>query len=98
MSDLISENYGSEVAEAMRVTPTCSACGGTEHLRFSQFHGDHQICRPCFMVWYDPDENIDNTDPKQVGALSLKLKAAGKFPWSGQYAPSLAGGSKAEPR
>ena len=60
----------------------CSACGGTEHLRpYSPWHR-LPICRPCFMVWYDPDEAIDVTDPKQVGALSLKLKAAGKWPWT----------------
>jgi hypothetical protein len=33
------------------------------------------------MVWYDGPEPIDPTDPKAVGALSLKLKAPGKFPW-----------------
>lgn len=65
--------------------PKCSACGGTKWLRHSMWHGEHWICRPCFMVWYDPDEDIDCTDPQQVGALSLKLKAAGKFPWVGEY-------------
>jgi hypothetical protein len=43
------------------------------------------------MVWYDPDEPIDVTDPKQVGALSLKLKAAGTFPWTGEFAPPQGG-------
>jgi len=60
---------------------TCSACGGSEYLRpYSPWHRI-PICRPCFIVWYDPDENIDVTDPKEVGRLSLKLKAQGKYPW-----------------
>lgn len=60
----------------------CSACGGSEHLRpYSPWHR-LPICRPCFMVWYDALESIDVTDPKAVGALSLKLKAAGKWPWN----------------
>lgn len=59
----------------------CSACGGTEHLRpYSPWHR-RPICRMCFMVWYDGPEAIDQTDPKAVGALSLKLKAAGRWPW-----------------
>lgn len=41
------------------------------------------------MVWYDPDINIDVTNPKEVGALSLYNKAIGKFPWTGQYAPKV---------
>jgi len=76
----------------------CSACGGTQHLRGSVFHGEHPICRPCFMVWYDPDECIDQTDPKAVGALSLKLKAQGKFPWVGEYAPDSPALSNPEPQ
>jgi hypothetical protein len=56
-------------------------------LRKSHWHGT-PICSPCFIVWYDPDEDIDNTDPAQVGALSLKLKAQGKFPWDGTYKPN----------
>jgi hypothetical protein len=64
----------------------CSACGGTEFLRGPGIHGDRPICAPCFMVWYDPDEEIDSTNPAEVGALSLKLKAAGRFPWTGEYA------------
>jgi hypothetical protein len=63
--------------------PKCTACGGTKFLRGSPWHGEHLICGPCFMVWYDPDEDIDQTDPKAVGALSLKLKAAGRWPWTG---------------
>jgi hypothetical protein len=60
----------------------CSACGGTERLRpYSPWH-NIPICRPCFMVWYDPTESIDVTDPKAVGELSLRLKAAGKWPWT----------------
>lgn len=65
----------------------CSACGGDKHLRpYSPWHSV-PICKPCFMVWYDPDEVIDPTNPKEVGKLSLKLKAAGKFPWVGEFAP-----------
>jgi hypothetical protein len=63
----------------------CSACGETRWLRKSMWH-DTPICEPCFMVWYDPDESIDQTDPKAVGRLSMKLKAAGKAPWVGKYA------------
>jgi hypothetical protein len=61
---------------------TCSACGGTQWLRHSPWHNAHWICSPCFVVWYDPDEDIDTTDPSEVGKLSLKLKKAGKFPWN----------------
>lgn len=66
----------------------CSACGGTEHLRGSMWHGDQPICRPCFMVWYDPPGKgpFDHTDPAAVGALSLEMKAQGKWPWVGKYA------------
>lgn len=66
----------------------CSACGGDEHLRSSWWHGETSICMPCFLVWYDPPgtEPLDITDPKQVGALSLEMKAAGKWPWTGKYA------------
>lgn len=71
----------------MSTAPTCSACGGTEHLRGSPWHGSNLICGPCFAVWYDPDEAIDQTSPAEVGRLSLKLKAAGKPPWTGRYAP-----------
>lgn len=68
----------------------CSACGGNEHLRRSAYHGEQPICTPCFMVWYDPPgtEPFDHTDPKQVGALSLEMKAQGKWPWVGAYAPA----------
>lgn len=65
----------------------CSACGGTEHLRRSSFHGAQPICTPCFIVWYDPPRSIDLTDPTQVGAVSMELKRQGKFPWTGVYAP-----------
>lgn len=61
--------------------PQCSACGGFEHLCCSVWHGPHYICAPCFMIWYDPPEDVDQTNPAQIGALSLKLKAAGKYPW-----------------
>lgn len=67
--------------------PKCSACGGLKFLRQSLWHGPHYICRPCFFIWYDPPEAIDQTDAEQVGALSLKLKAAGKYPWTGECAP-----------
>lgn len=60
----------------------CSACGGTEQLRNgSHWHGT-PICTPCFIVWYDYMPSADDaTDPVKVGAVSLKLKAEGKFPW-----------------
>ena len=70
----------------------CSACGGDKHLRpYSPWHSI-PICNPCFMVWYDgPGEGhvgeFDPSDPKQVGAASLRLKAERKFPWTGDYAP-----------
>jgi hypothetical protein len=67
--------------------PRCSACGGDLFIRYSPFHGKSTlpICDPCFIVWYDADEDIDPTDPKQVGALSLKCKRLGKYPWTGEY-------------
>lgn len=66
----------------------CSACGGEKFLRpSSPWHAPHLICNPCFMVWYDPDEAIDVTNPREVGKLSLRLKAAGQFPWVGEFAP-----------
>ena len=68
----------------------CASCGGTKWLRTSMWHEPSLICRPCFMVWYDPDEAIDCADPAVVGALSLKLKAAGKYPWVGEYATPTA--------
>ncbi len=62
----------------------CSACGGTDHIRpSSPWHAPHIICNPCLIVWYD----MGITDPEQVGAESLRLKAAGKFPWTGKYTP-----------
>ncbi len=70
--------------------PTCSACGGSEFLRGSPFHGQNLICKPCFMVWYEGGtlngQQIDQTNAKEVGALSLHLKALGRFPWTGEYA------------
>ena len=71
------------------MTLRCSACEGVEFLRpYSPWH-QIPICSPCFMVWYDgPLNSMDPTDPKQVGAVSLKLKAEGKFPWD---AATLAG-------
>ncbi len=63
----------------------CSACGGTEYLRpGSPWHGDHTICNPCFMVWYE----VGITDAVKLGVESLRLKEAGKFPWNGRYAPT----------
>lgn len=74
----------------MSEKPNCSACGGSEHMGISFWHGGKlPICGPFFMVWYDPDEAIDQTDLKAVGALSLKLKAQGKFPWVGEFASAL---------
>lgn len=75
------------MSEATEEEVMCSACGGAKHLRFSPFHGERPICRPCFMIWYDgmPNEN-DACDPKKVGAESLRLKALGEWPWTGQYA------------
>lgn len=69
---------------AVRTEPLqrCSACGSSEDLRSSPWHAPHRICRPCFMVWYDPPEAIDVTDPKALGELSLRLKAADQWPWS----------------
>lgn len=65
----------------------CPACGATDMpLRGSPWHPGG-ICEPCFIVWYDPDEGIDPTDPAQVGALSRKLRTEGKFPWDGTYKP-----------
>lgn len=65
----------------MKSSEVCSACGGSEHLRHSPWHGDEPICKPCFMVWYDLPTNIDTTSPAAVGAESLRLKALGKWPW-----------------
>ncbi len=69
----------------------CDACGGTEHVRQSYWHGEQYICVPCFLVWYDPPgpafHIIDQTDPKAIGVLSNKLKAAGRWPWTGRYKP-----------
>ena len=70
----------------------CSACGGTEHLRpGSPWHKDKVICNPCFMVWYDGPQGIcDDMNPTSaasVGEASLKLKALGRFPWNGRFAP-----------
>jgi hypothetical protein len=67
---------------------TCSACGGTDHLRTSFWHEPQMICLPCFLVWYDPNKDIDTSDPKAVGRESLRLKALGEYPWTGKYAPS----------
>ena len=62
----------------------CSACGGTEHLRpGSPWHGDKVICNPCFMVWYE----TGITDAIKLGVESLRLKAVGRFPWNGRFAP-----------
>jgi hypothetical protein len=71
----------------------CSACGasGDEvRLRSSMWHEPNLICIPCFHVWYDPDEPIDCSDPEQVGALSNKLRAQGKYPWDDpkSYSPT----------
>lgn len=66
------------------IMPVCSACGGSEQLRSSFYHHPHLICRPCFKVWYDPPEECDVTDPQQVGALSLKLKERGEWPWKAE--------------
>ncbi len=69
----------------------CSACEGTEHLRAGSPWHDGPICHPCFMVWYEGGviggKQIDQTDPEQVGALSLAKKALGQFPWNGRFAP-----------
>jgi hypothetical protein len=77
------------------MTKTCSACGGTEFLRTSPFHGEHPICKPCFMVWYEggvlDGRQIDQSKAAQVGALSLHLKSLGKFPWTGEFAPKVQG-------
>ena len=60
-----------------------SSCGGTRELRpYSPWH-HIPICRPCFMVWYDAgDSRTCRTDPLSVGMLSLKLKAANRWPWA----------------
>jgi len=39
------------------------------------------------MVWYDPNQNIDTSNPAAVGAESLRLKSLGLYPWTGKYAP-----------
>ncbi len=65
----------------------CSACGGGKWLRGSFWHGPHLICGPCFIVWYEyMDTADDGREPELVGKRSLELKAAGKFPWTGEYA------------
>lgn len=50
----------------------CSACGATENLRSSLWHTPLMICRPCFLVWYDPPVAIDRTSPDEVGKLSRR--------------------------
>lgn len=66
--------------------PRCSACGGTRFLRHSPWHGDQPICSPCMIIWYDPPMELDRTDPEAIGELSRRLKAAKKWPWTGEYA------------
>lgn len=60
----------------------CSCCHGTEFLRGSPWHGEHVICSPCLMIWYD--EGLTNS--VEIGKRSLELKAAGQFPWTGRFA------------
>ena len=61
----------------------CSACGGTKFLKpHSWWTGQHVICHPCFMVFYESGE----TNPAKVGLESMELQAAGEFPWIGKYA------------
>lgn len=68
------------------MSETCSACGGETFLSRSPWHGEAPICRPCMMIWYDPPAEIDRTDPGAIGELSRTLKAAGKWPWVGEFA------------
>lgn len=77
----------------MADAPVCSACGGEKFLRpSSPWHAPHLICKPCFMVWYDPPgvDPIDVTKPDEVGRLSLEMKAKGEWPWVGEYGGWLA--------
>jgi hypothetical protein len=47
----------------------CSACEReVDYVRGSIWHGDHQICRDCFYMWYDPDyADVDQTSSLSVG-------------------------------
>jgi hypothetical protein len=63
-------------------SPSCSACGGSKHLRHSIWHGTKPICRPCFLIWYDCPADIDVTDPVAVGIESRKRRETGQWPWN----------------
>lgn len=70
----------------------CECCRGSEHLgavppimggdRLGTTPTRRAICSPCFSVWYDSGI----TDSEELGKESLRLKALGKFPWTGPYA------------
>ena len=48
---------------------TCHACQReVDHVRGSMWHGEHRICKECFMQWYDPDhDDVNPTSPRSVG-------------------------------
>ena len=58
----------------------CEACGGTKYLSDNP---QVTLCQPCFMVWYDTGIRTQ----KELGEESLRLKAAGQFPWTGPTSP-----------
>lgn len=86
----IPDNADPAILEALKtletITPLfdgkCSACDGEKFLRHSPWHGPFAICKPCFLLWYETGIR----KPKKLGKVSRKLKAEGKFPWTGEYA------------
>lgn len=59
----------------------CDCCDlPVSYRRASMWHGQSRICRPCFWTWYDPDRNIDVTDPAQVKAERLRKYGTRDYP------------------
>lgn len=58
--------YGRDAA--FEVNHTCHCCQRpVPRVRSSMWHGEYRICPECFTQWYDPDTDIDVTNPIAIG-------------------------------
>lgn len=58
--------YGKDAA--VEIAPVCDCCHRTvERVRGSMWHGRDRVCPECFIMWYDPDGDIDVTNRLAVG-------------------------------
>lgn len=66
--------------EPLKPAHYCDCCDRrVPYVRGSLWHGSHQICVACFLVWYDGGQVV----PELIKATVLAAEANGIWPFTG---------------